>query len=109
MKRWGTLILLFGLGASLLSTAQTADQNSAQKPKKVTISGTVINGGAGVIASKTRTWLISNAEVLRAYLGTKITAEGLLNTSTGQIQVQAARPVTQITTAARLGDSAFRR
>ncbi|HST12929.1 MAG TPA: hypothetical protein VLL05_21300 [Terriglobales bacterium] len=109
MKRWSTLILLFGLGVPLLSTAQTVDHNAAAKARKVTISGTVVNDGAGVITSKTRIWLISNAEVLRAYVGARITAKGLQNLSTGQIQVLAARRVTQVTAAARLGDSAFRR
>jgi hypothetical protein len=109
MKRWIVLTASLGLALSTLSAAQAQTQTAHSKNKKVTISGKVMNDGAGISESERRTWLVVNSEILRAHVGQIVTAKGLLDAATGRVQVWSLKLTTPVTAVARIGDSAFRR
>jgi hypothetical protein len=69
-----------------------------------------MNGGAELLCSGKRTWAIMNNELLRAHVGESVVIRGLLDRSTGKIQVSSWEPMAaEVNSSARLGDSAFRR
>ena len=109
MKPRILLLVLFALTASL-SFAQDNAGRVPAKMKKITISGRVVSEGAGIAEEGDKIWTITNAEMLRAYAGARVMVKGLLNPATGLIQGLSVKPAsTPVTTAARIGDSAFRR
>ena len=109
MKR-RLLIALLGLSAIVTASAQTAPLPVPVKMKKVTISGRVTDDGAAITADAKRMWSIANGEVLRAHVGEYVTVRGAMDSVTRRVEVRSFRPAsTQVSTSARLGDSAFRR
>lgn len=109
MKPRILLLVVLALTAPL-SFAQDAASRPPAKMKKVTISGMVVNAGAGIAEDGNKIRIITNAEMLRVYAGSRVTVKGLLDPVTGLIHGLSVKPAAApVTTAVRIGDSAFRR
>jgi hypothetical protein len=109
MKRYLVMSIVFAMAVAAMAFAQTAP-NSPAKPKSISLAGKVMNGGAELVCSGKRTWAIMNTELLRAHVGESVRIRGLLDRATGKIQVSSWEPMaSEVSTSARLGDSAFRR
>lgn len=108
MKHMATLFALV-VTVSIYCAAQTAQPGGAGHPKKMTISGKISDDGKAIVAEG-RTWLVSNVEKVRIHVGQNVKVKGLLNPVTNQIEVLSMKMMqAEPSTAARLGDSAFRR
>jgi len=109
MKRYLAISIVFVAALAAMAPAQSAP-NSHAKPKSISLAGKVMNGGAELLCSGKRTWAIMNTDLLRAHVGESVVIRGLLDRSTGKIQVSSWEPMaSEISASSRLGDSAFRR
>jgi len=109
MRRYLAVSVVLALAISARASAQTAPSQYA-KTKSVSLAGKVMSGGAELLCSGKRTWMILNSEILQAHVGESVMIRGLLDRASGKIQVSSWQPLTSgVSASARLGDSAFRR
>jgi hypothetical protein len=109
MNRWVLSTVLLVLSLSVFAAAQGVNQSATAKTRKVMISGRVSEDGKAIVAEG-RAWAVSNVEKMRDYLGKTVTVKALKNPISNEIEVVSMKLATvPTTTAARLGDSAFRR
>jgi hypothetical protein len=109
MKRYLAISIVFAMAVAATGSAQTTS-NLPAKPKSISLAGKVMNGGAELLCSGKRTWAIMNTELLRAHVGESVVIRGLVDRTTGKIQVSSWEPMApEVSGSARLGDSAFRR
>jgi hypothetical protein len=109
MKRYLAISIVFPMAVAMMASAQTTP-NLPAKQKSISLAGKVMNGGAELLCSGKRTWAIMNTELLRAHVGESVRIRGLLDRTTGKIQVSSWEPMASgVSASAHLGDSAFRR
>lgn len=105
--------LLCGITLAQEVTAQNATRQTTTKAaptRVVTLSGTVAGDGRMLLSDKHDTrWTVTNPDALKGHEGHQVTLKGCAEAGKNEIQVLKVRMKSEVTSAARLGDSAFRR
>lgn len=91
------------------SRIPTAGATAASR-RVLSFSGTIADDGRTLLSDKSEArWIISNPEVVKDYAGHRVAVRARAATGGTEIEVLKIRRKPEVTSAARLGDSAFRR
>lgn len=110
------LSLLLSIAIVPAITAQNPNSPGLSQPAKsslsrtVTLSGTVADDGKTFNSEKDDAhWIIRNPEALKRHVGHHVIVKCRLQPGSPEIEILKVRMKPEVTSAARLGDSAFRR
>ena len=107
------MALLCGIAVAQSTTTQNASPAPGAKTlsaRVVTLSGTIAEDCKTLLAEKNDTrWTIMNPDALKGHEGHQVTLKGRVEPGKTEIQVFKVRMKPEAPSAARLGDSAFRR
>lgn len=114
--RLGLSLLLSITIVAAIASAQNTNSPGLSQPAKsslsrtVTLSGTVADDGKTFNSEKDDAhWIIRNPEALKRHVGHQVIVKCRLQPGSPEIEILKVRMKPEVTSAARLGDSAFRR
>jgi hypothetical protein len=107
------IVLLSGITSAQETHAQNATPSATGKAastRAITLSGAIASDGKTFLSDQNETrWTVKNPDALKGHEGHQVTLKGRAEPGKAEIQVLKVRIKPEVTSAARLGDSAFRR